>query len=214
MFAFGLGGTAHAASVVSGTFSVDIYNYNAGGSSANAAATELNVSTYSGSFVKSITYTGALDFETTGSSNTILDFLESGSGTVSDSTGLNTIVASTGSGSGDSEFQTTTLYVFTWNGALDDGSILHDDGISLFNGDGSLATPSSAAAPTSQTTTVFGAVAGNLKLIYSSANGNPEVLQVTGTPSAVPIPAAAWLFAPGVLGLLGYTRKRKATATA
>jgi hypothetical protein len=201
MFAFGLGGTAHAASVVSGTFSVDIYNYNAGGNPDNADATLANVSA-NGSADFTITYTGALNFATTGSDTTILDFLESGNGTLSSTAGLDILATS-------ATFQTTTLYVFKWNDTLSGGTIRHDDGISLYD-DGVLMTIADAAKPTVAEDTTFGAVSGNLQLVYSSANGNPEVLKV----SAVPIPAAAWLFAPGVLGLLGYTRKRKAAATA
>ena len=198
---FGLGGAANASYVVSGVFSIDVYNYNAGGVSANADATPGNVTANAGNLVNSITYTGSLDFFTP-PGTTILAFLQSGGGLLSDTTGLN-IAHSTGN------FQTTTLLDITWNASLPGGTIEHDDGISLYD-DGILVTPASAALPTVAVDTTYGPVSGNLRLIYSAANSNPEVLQVT----AVPIPGAVWLFGSGVLGLLGvgYSRKRKAAA--
>jgi hypothetical protein len=54
---------------------------------------------------------------------------------------------------------------------------------------------------------------GVYDLWYAAVNGVPETLQATSTP-VVPLPGALPLFASGLvgLGLLGWRRKKKATA--
>ena len=44
----------------------------------------------------------------------------------------------------------------------------------------------------------------------SNLNGSRYLLNLTGTISAVPVPAAVWLFGSGLLGLVGVARCRKA----
>ena len=207
----GFGGAAKA--TISGTFNIDIYNYDALGVSANADATPGNVTTYAGELISSITYTGLLLFDTRllpdpSTPSTIKEFLESSGGTLSSDAGLN-IDLSTGG------FRTTTLLDITWNGAFPGGgSIEHDDGVSLYDtstNPDTLLTPASAATPTTPIDTTFAAIGStDLRLIYSAANGNPEVLDVT----AVPLPAAVWLFGSAILGLLGVGYKRRGKATA
>jgi hypothetical protein len=206
--ALGIGGAAKAA--LTGTFSVDIYNYNAGGTESNADATEGNVTTYAGSKLGgTFTYTGALDFHTPPLIN-IDDFLASGGGTLTESNAGDLLLLDTPASA--SGFTTTTLYVFTWTATqgITNGSILHDDGISLFD-DGTLITAASAAEPTTEANTSFLDVAAgsSMKLIYSAANNNPETLKVTGV---VPIPGAVWLFGSAMLGLLGVGYRRRAAA--
>src|SRR5262245_91175 len=78
-----MAGTAQAATV-SGTFNIDIYNYFGG----SPDATDANVAAHNpGDKINSITYTGALDFDL-GAGSTILDFLNSAGGLLSDTTGL------------------------------------------------------------------------------------------------------------------------------
>jgi hypothetical protein len=47
----------------------------------------------------------------------------------------------------------------------------------------------------------------NFRLIYSAANGTPEILRMPLT--TVPLPAAAWLFGSALFGL-GFVKRRKA----
>ena len=100
-------------------------------------------------------------------------------------------------------------------------TVHHDDGVAVFFGGGVL-TPNNesikqAADPqTASLDTLYSLTApGTYTLFYVSANGLPEVLQTTLTPT-VPLPGALPLFASGLagLGLLGWRRKRKAQAAA
>lgn len=194
-------GTANAA-VLTGTFNIGVYNYNAGGSSAAADATAANVAAHNvaGEFLGNFTYTGDLNFITTGGGgSSILEFLQSAGGALSSTTGLNTLISAGG-------FGTTTLLDITANlGALANGVISHDDGISLFQ-NGVLIVDS--AAPTVDINTPFTFAGGAFRLIYSAANGNPEVLRVDASP--VPLPGALLLFMGGLGGLGAVTRRRLA----
>jgi hypothetical protein len=200
----GMVGSASAATL-SGTFTIDIYNFNSGGNSANAVATEANVTAHAGDLVKTIVYTGDLDFSSTGNNNTtIADFLDSGNGTYDD-TGLVGITQS------QKNYQATTIYVITRDNYTHglSGIIEHDDGISVYD-DGALVADSSD--PTVEIETAFNFNGGDFKLIYSAANGNPEVLRV----DVVPVPPAIALFGSGLLGLgmLAFRRKRRSADTA
>jgi hypothetical protein len=203
-------GAAHAATV-SGTFIIDIYNYDAGHNSAEASATDANIASHTK--LTTITYTGALDFKTDTASGapSIAEFLNTGSGsyTVPVGVDLSSIVLSEGSGSGASQqFGTTTLFdikATAFNAIIDGtGNISHDDGITFFD-DG---TPTaSSAGPTTQIITPFTFDGGSFRLIYAAANGDPSVLHVEGT--VVPLPATALLLLSGLAGLLAMTGLRK-----
>lgn len=187
------------AATLTGIFNVDIYTYNAGGVAANADATEANLA--GKTLTASGTYIGALDFFTTGSpSPTVAGFL--GSGTGAFSLGVGDASGQMTSGT----FQTTTLFDFTSNftGGFA-GNIQHDDGISLYD-DGVLITGASAAKPTANGDTDYAFSGGDFRLVYSAANGNPEELNVDV--SAVPLPAAAWLFGSALLGLVAVKRRK------
>jgi hypothetical protein len=202
-------GAAHAATV-SGTFTIDIYNYDAAGSSVAASATDANVSAHA--LLTTVTYSGALDFHTNTPSGdpTVKEFLDSagGSYTLSNSVDLSNITLSEGAGSGDSPFGTTTLLdikAAAFNAIVSGtGEVSHDDGITFF--DDGVAT-ASAAGPTTQITTPFTFDGGSFRLIYAAANGDPSVLHVEGT--VVPLPATAFLLLSGLAGLLTMTGLRK-----
>ena len=194
--------TSISAATLNGTFTIDIYNYNSNGNSDNADATAANVAANAANLVKTITYTGLIDFTTTddGDPPTIFEFL-SNAGGVFDGTGLDILVSSGG-------FGVTTLLDITGSFATAvDGVISHDDGITLLDGSGN--TIVASADPTVQIDTGFSASAGDFRLIYSAANGSPEVLNVDVDVAAVPVPAAGLLLL-GALGALGLRRRKAA----
>ena len=165
--AIAIGGAASAATL-NGTFNIDIYNYDAGGSSAAAAATAANVAVH-GPATVSVIYTGDLNFSTTGGGSSIQDFLDSGGGTII-GPDLSAYALSAGS------FGTTTLFDITFNAAAGiSGTISHDDGISLYNNGFVVADSSN---PTVEIDTDYSLSAGSVRLIYSAANGDPEILNV------------------------------------
>lgn len=189
------------AAVLNGTFTIDLYNYDAGGSSAAAAATVANVT--ANTLTASITYTGDLNFYNN-SNTSVRTFLEFGGGSFTEDSGdVDALVLSSGG------FTTTTLFDITGVTPRSyNGTITHDDGITLLDGAGNIIADSSA--PTSSIATAFSNLpGGNFRLIYSAANGNPEVLSMDVAP--VPLPAGGLLLA-GALGGLAALRRRRKTA--
>lgn len=197
-----MAGSAHAA-----TFSIDIYNFNAGGVMGNADATAANVAARSAAETfETVSYSGVIDFNIgkDGTQATIGEFFASGSGAVSGlSAGTAALTLSQGG------FNTTTFLDFSANlpGSFY-GDIMHDDGVSLFD-DGVLVTTASAQPPTTQITTPYSFSGGAFRLIYAAANGDPSVLNV----SQVPLPATALLLV-GALGGLGFVSRRRRAAAA
>ncbi|MGY6695277.1 MAG: hypothetical protein ACXIUW_04510 [Roseinatronobacter sp.] len=224
---------------LSGTFNIDIYNYDAGGVRANAAATQTNINTFGGAATfTSITYTGALDFRITNTAGsattTIADFLSSGSagagGFDADQLGATGgLMLSSGQGTGDAgataAFRTTTLFKITFESFSDVNidnlsqiiSITHDDGFTMTDGTGTVGNTTDGifGGPTGIITTTInpllsGSVPANaFSLIYAAANGDPSVLEV----NVVPLPAALWLLL-GVSGALVAAKRRSVAKAA
>lgn len=213
-----------------GTFTIDIYNFDAGGTRANAAATQAIIDTRT--LTDTVEYKGALDFHITGTAGSdftsIGEFFASGTGTVSGfDGGTEDLLLSSGGGSGDAgataSFRTTTLFKITakefGGGAFDLNiadlskivSVEHDDGITISDGTNSVfnTTVGIEAGPTNIVTTLVvpalsdTAPFGDFSLIYGAANGDPSVLKV----SVVPLPAAAWLLLGASGGLIAAKRR-------
>ena len=206
------GATAGQAAVLSGSFNIDIYNYDSEGTSGKSDAILGNAeqSHYDQySELMGVTYTGGLDFFRDNDPSTVGEFLASGGGTV---TGLTAAaedwILSSGAGGGPNpdasgsrgSFRWTTLFVITPTTPFDSGfygEIVHDDGIGLYE-NGELVTPSGKTEPTSIVTTPYRLEGGDFELVYVAANGDPSKLEV----SAVPLPFAGLLMA-GALGAIG-----------
>lgn len=187
-----------ASAAVTGTYTIDIYNFDAGGDPNQAYATDANVTAHAADLLTTITYTGPIDFQLNiDDPNTILTFLQSGGGTVSDPTGLDVLMSA-------SDYGTTTLLDITGTITAGMGQIYHDDGITLYNNDAIVAQ---YAQPTGVRPTDYTVVDGTMRLIYSATNNEPERLTMT----RVPVPAAGFLLL-GALGGMAAMKRRKKSA--
>ncbi len=179
MAALMLGATAVRAQegppLLNGSYEIKVYQADCGGSTSCATANPASP-VLSGTPLATLNYSGVLDF-TDGGVNDILHFLQSGGGTITgDTGGLTGKVLSSGG------FGTTTFLDITFTtGRIPDGSIEHDDGVSLYVGETLLTPAGQRRARPPQQDTTFPGTGGDYRLIYSAANGLPEVLILSGT---------------------------------
>jgi hypothetical protein len=202
------GVSASSAETISGTFDVSVYQGPGHGNinNANNQAQQGNPLINAANLLGTGTYTGALDLDLgSNGTNTIGAFFSSnGSSLVGCSASCLNAVVST------ANFGTTSVFVITGNtnGLTLNGSIEHDDGVSLYDGVNFSHLVAGAPSPTVETDLAFTGLTGAFELVYVEANGLPAVLDMEVT--ATPLPAALPLFASGLgaLGLLGWRRKR------
>ena len=206
-----------------GTYAVTVSEGLTGGSGFDTA----NGNPFSGANTASATfnYTGALNFNNTtsqnnpgpgGDLNSAFGFSTtnignySGHGTVvngsqpiADYTSLSSFLGSSGSASG---YTYGSYYTFDL-GTLAGGtilSVLHDDGISVFQGGKQVGT--SVSGPTSATSDVIDVTSsGDTILRYARENGTPSILDV-----AVPEPTSWAVLGLGLAGLWSLRRAKRA----
>ncbi len=193
------------AATLNGTFTIDIRNFAATGTSAGSDATAANFASQSSDAV--ITYTGDINFFNTvasGATTTIAEFLNSAGGSYAFVTGNLTDL---GARLSQGTYVTTTFFKISgmFNSAVE-GLITHDDGITVV---ASGLIGGVSAPPTTVVNTVFGAQNGAFDLYYAAANGNPSILKVDV--ALVPLPAGGLLLI-GALGGLAALRRRKLAA--
>lgn len=182
------------ATPISGTFTVNIWQGDGGGSigSPGVQALPTNPLVTAANSLGTYTYTGAIDFSN--GTNDILNFLLSAGGSIAEDT--TTIDGTSLSATG---FGLTTVMQFLGTTATGiSGSIAHDDGVSLFQGGSNVIDPA-AAAPTALDYTNFSLASGSFGLWYVEANNLPANLTMDVTHAEVPEPATLGLFALGLL---------------
>ena len=106
-------------------------------------------------------------------------------------------------------FASATLLQMTFTLANNDtmGTILHDDGISIWNANNTLELVNSAG-PTTAIGTAFNLSAGTYNLYYVEANGAPSELSFQNVTEA-PEPGALALFGAGLLGCALFIGRRR-----
>lgn len=107
-----------------------------------------------------------------------------------------------------SSFGSATLMRLTFTLVNNDtmGTIVHDDGISIYNSMG--AQVLNSAYPTTPTGTMFNLNAGTYSLYYVEANGAPSQLTFQNVTEA-PEPGALALFGAGLLGCALFIGRRR-----
>jgi hypothetical protein len=215
-FALTAGANVAQATVLNGTFHIDIYQ--GFGSTGNINDPEeqaviTNPLIIAANKIDSADYTGDLNFND-GGTNTIGSFLNFGGGDTSNFAAGTLTKALSASG-----FALTSVFVITGTvtGEIINGGIQHDDGATLYDSGGALA---SAPGPVTEQTLNYSGLTGDWTLVYVAANNIPEVLQfnVGSSESTItPLPASAWLFGSVLAGsglFFGRRRKRQPAAAA
>jgi hypothetical protein len=204
-----------SAATLSGTFDVTVVNV----TNLNSAQSQATLANYNAALAGTLgdgnevfnfdtfTYTGALDFETrNGNATTIAGWLTSKGVTLPadlDATvgGLQQSKSNINDGSA-----TTTFYLFDLVSPLGaaDFTVVHDDGIAIF--DGGVLVGDRVGPTAVKTTKVTGFDGGDFELLYVATNNDPSILNVDVSP--IPLPAGLPLLAVGLGGLVALRRRR------
>jgi hypothetical protein len=206
-----------AASANAAVYNVEFWNYDGGGTfSSGTLADASNPILTTTPPTSSFTYTGALNWQVTGSQgspNLAGPFVTFSGGTISNYTGIPTFLTTSLSSVGDSGPGSTSFFQVTGSGTFSGGSITHDDGASVYL-DGSSTAIVSQPKETSAEVGTFVTTPGfhTFTIDYVEGNGAPS--QLTFMTTAVPEPATWAMMIVGFFGIgfMAYRRKQNGSA--
>ena len=204
------------------TFNVTGWNASTPGSninSSNQQALPTNPIMTAGNMFVTGTASGLPNWYVSGSTaNTFANFVGNG-GHNGPGSGTSNVWNYVGSGSvstvlSSGSFASASLFKLTFTLANNDSmmTIMHDDGVSLYNAMGQVAPSSSqkpnSAYPTTPSWTTYDLNAGTYSLYYVEANGAPSELSFQNVTEA-PEPGALALFGAGLLGCALFIGRRR-----
>lgn len=217
--AVALGGALFAAAPAqAGVMSVTVwqeYTPLSGIGSSNQKALPTNLALQANAPIAQFIYNGSLNWEQgTQGLNTLRDFVGSGGGSISNCVGA--------SCNGANALDPTTLSLggfalaslfrieFTTPVAINNGTVRHDDGVSIWNFNNTISYLDSSTPTGAIVSAINPLSPGTYNIWFVQANGAPTVLQTSiADRSQVPEPSVLALISMALLSLFGLTFMRR-----
>lgn len=206
-------------------YQVEFWSYNGGGTFSSGTNADSSNPVINTTPSASFTYTGTLDWQVTGtqaSPNLAGAFVTFSGGSVSNYTGTiaeanflstNPATGVSLSSIGDSGTGSTSFFQITGSGSFSGGSIIHDDGASVYL-DGNPTAVVSQPVETSAELGTFVTTPGPHTFTIDYVEGNGAPSQLTFMTTAIPEPSTWAMMILGFMGLgfMAYRRKENGAA--